>query len=206
MKAAALLLFALTTVVARADDLAGHYVLHMMEVGSELLLKSDGTFEFGLIYGAADYWAKGAWHRDGNAVILESSGKEKPPFRLLRTEAGKAGRIRVFVVGAKGKGVANIQVRLLAGGDEPLEATTDSDGAAVFPDEPKAHAVAFEVSVYQIDTPPFEIDPANKDFYFEINGETITQVLFKHERLTIDGSDLVMKHFDPDQPMRYEKE
>ena len=81
---------------------------------------------------------------------------------MLRTEAGKSGRIRVFVVGAKVKGVANIQVHLLAGGEEPLESTTDSDGTAVFPDEPKVHAVAFEVSVYQIETPPFEIDPAKQ--------------------------------------------
>jgi len=66
MKGAALR-FSLSPLWPRGpSDLAGHYVLHMMEAGSELLLKSDGTFEFGLIYGAADYWAKRAWHRDGS--------------------------------------------------------------------------------------------------------------------------------------------
>ncbi|MGA7461434.1 MAG: hypothetical protein WBW69_14490 [Candidatus Korobacteraceae bacterium] len=34
---------------------------------------------------------------------------------------------------------------------------------------------------------PFKIDPAKKDYYFEFDGEAKTQVLFKDERLTIDG-------------------
>jgi hypothetical protein len=81
---------------AQAPDVAGQYVLRgVMEVGSELVLKPDGTFEFMLAYGAADYWDKGTWHRDGDAVILQTSGKKEEPFRLLRSEAGKPGRIRV---------------------------------------------------------------------------------------------------------------
>jgi len=188
------------------EDMAGHYVLRgVMEVGSELELKPDGNFEFMLAYGAADYWAKGTWRRDGNAVVLTSAGKEEAAFRLLRSEAGKPGRIRVWVLGQDGKGVEHIHVYLLAG-DKPQEVMTDSDGAAVFPDDPKAHAVALEVRVYQVQAGPFEIDPKNKDFYFEINGDAITQVLFKDERLAIDGSTLVMRHFDPDKPMRYEKQ
>jgi len=207
MKLAAVAFLALmASLPAWGQDPAGHYVLRgVMEVGSELELKPDGNFEFMLAYGAADYWAKGTWRRDGNAVVLTSAGKEEAPFRLLRSEAGKAGRIRVWVLGQDGKGVEHIHVYLLAG-DKPQEVMTDSDGAAVFPDDPKAHAVAFEVRVYQVQAGPFEIDPKNKDFYFEINGDAITQVLFKDERLAIDGTTLVMRHFDPDQPMRYEKE
>jgi len=174
-------------------------------VGSELLLKPDGKFEFMLAYGAADYWAKGTWTRDGNAVVLHSAGKEEAPFRLVRSEAGKPGRIRVVVLGQNNKGVENIDVHLLTA-SKALDGRTDSDGAAVFSDDPKAHAVAFEVPVYQIATKPYEIDPAKKDFYFEINGDAITQVLFKDERLAIDGTTLVMKHWDPEKPMRYVKE
>lgn len=206
MKNFALLLVTLATLPLIADDVAGHYVLRgVMEVGSELLLKPDGNFEFMLAYGAADYWAKGAWRHQGKDIILQSSGREEAPFRLLRSEPGKAGRIRVWVIGKNGKGVANIHVRLLAG-DEPLEATTTEDGAAVFPDAPKAHAVSFEVRVYQLDTEPFEINPSSKDFYFEINGDAITQVLFNNEHLAIEGKTLLMRHWDPEKPMRYEKE
>ena len=66
-------------------DAAGHYVLQgVMEVGSELMLKPDGTFEYMLAYGAADYWAKGTWKQEGKAVILHSNGKEEAPFRRQR--------------------------------------------------------------------------------------------------------------------------
>ena len=206
MRTALVLFMALTALGARADDLAGHYVLQgVMEVGSELWLKPDGSFEYMLAYGAADYWAKGTWSHDGNAVVLNSAGKEAAPFRLLRSEAGKAGRIRVWVMGKNGHGVANIKVGLQTTG-EPLEATTDSDGAAVFPDVAGAHAVTFEVRVYSVEAGPFTIDPANKDFYFEINGDAIQQVLFKNEHLAIDGKALVMTHWKDGPPMRYVKE
>jgi hypothetical protein len=191
---------------AMAQDVSGHYALQgVMEVGSELMLKPDGTFEYMLAYGAADYWAKGTWRKDGNAVILHSTGKEEPPFRLLRSEAGKPGGIRVWVLGQNGKGVANIHVGLEAG-DQTLESTTDANGAAVFPDAANAHAVTFEVRVYSLKAGPFVIDPANKDFFFEINGEAITQVSFKDERLAIDKEGLVMLHWDPEKPMHYVKE
>ena len=206
MKTTLALLLAFLTLPALADDIAGHYVLSgVMEVGSELWLKPDGNFEWMLAYGAADYWAKGAWHRDGNAVILQSSGHEEAPFRLLRSEAGKPGRIRVWVMGKNGKGVEHITVYLQAG-DKPLEATTDSDGAAVFPDAPDAKSVSFEIRVYETNAGPFPLKATDKDYYYEIDGDAITQVLFKNERLAIDGNNLVMTHFDPNKPMRYEKQ
>ena len=206
MKLALAFLMTLMALAVQAQDVAGHYVLQgVMEVGSELLLKPDATFEYMLAYGAADYWAKGTWKRDGNSVILHSSGKEEEPFRLLRSDAGKPGRIRVWVVGNNDKGVPNIHVGLKAG-DEHLEATTDSDGAAVFPDTAKPKAVYFEVRVYQLEAGPFDVNPTHRDFYFQINGDAIMQVLFKDEPLAIQGNALIMKHWDPDKPMRYVKQ
>ena len=105
MKAAIVLLSALSVLIARGEDLAGHYVLRgVMEVGSELLLKSDGTFEYMLSYGAADYWANGTWRRENNRVFLNSAGRKEAPFRLLRSEAGKPDKTRVWVIGKNGTG------------------------------------------------------------------------------------------------------
>jgi len=211
MRVAAVVLLGLVAVAAGAQDMAGHYYLHgVMEVGSELLLKPDGNFQWELEYGAADYWAKGTWHRDGDAVVLHSTDKEQEAFRFLRSEAGKPGRIRVFVLGMSGKGVENIDTYLLTSdvphaGDDPQNARTDEHGVAAFPDDPKARAIVLEVRVYEAQSAPFKIDPAKKDYYFEINGEAMTETLFKDERLTIDGKALIMKRV-PDQPMRYEKE
>lgn len=206
MKLALILLMSLTALSARAADVAGHYVLHgEMEVGSELMLKPDGNFEFMMAYGAADYWAKGTWRQDGGKVILQSVGKEEEPFRLLRSEAGKPGSIRIWVIGQNKKGVDNIDVHLIVG-EHTLDGHTDSDGVATFPDDPQAHAVAFEVPVYQVATKPVELDHGKNNFYFEINGDAITQVRFKDESLGIDGTTLVMTHWGADHPLHYQKE
>ena len=46
--------------ILNGADMTGPYYLRgIMEVGSELLLRPDGTFEFMLSYGAADYWGRG---------------------------------------------------------------------------------------------------------------------------------------------------
>lgn len=206
MKTALVSLMTLAMLTARGEEVAGHYVLHgVMEVGSELLLKADGSFEYMLIYGAADFWAKGTWRHKDKSVVLNSAGKKEAPFRFLRSEAGSPGKICVWVIGKDGHGVENIQVALQTV-DQHFEATTTSDGAALFPDAANARTVTFEVPVYSIKAGPFEIKPSDSDFYFEINGDAITAVLFKDEELTIDGKDLVMKYWNAEQPMRYEKQ
>jgi len=206
VKTALVSLMALAMLTARGEDVAGHYVLHgVMEVGSELLLRSDGSFEYMLVYGAADYWAKGTWRQKDDSVVLNSTGRKEAPFRFLRSEAGRPGEICVWVIGKDGHGVENIQVALQTI-DQHLEATTTPDGAAVFPGVANARAVVFEVPVYSIKAGPFEIKASDNDFYFEINGDAITGVLFKDEELAIDGKDLVLKYWNQEQPMRYEKQ
>jgi hypothetical protein len=60
---------------APADrSLAGHYYLQgVMEVGSELLLKADGRFEYMLAYGALDELASGCWTRAGGVLTLHAN-------------------------------------------------------------------------------------------------------------------------------------
>ncbi|MBV8279495.1 MAG: hypothetical protein JO170_30115, partial [Verrucomicrobia bacterium] len=99
VKAALVSLMTLAMMTARGEDAAGHYILQgVMEVGSELLLKSDGSFEYMLSYGAADYRAKGTWRQEDNRVVLNSAGKKEAPFRFVRSEAGKPGQICIWVI------------------------------------------------------------------------------------------------------------
>jgi hypothetical protein len=59
--------------------LVGHYYLNgVMEVGSELLLKGDGSFEFMLAYGALDQYGKGCWRVEGNKVLVIPEGRSAP--------------------------------------------------------------------------------------------------------------------------------
>ncbi|MGK5047373.1 hypothetical protein ACQ4WP_15945 [Janthinobacterium sp. GB4P2] len=63
-----------------APSLPGHYYLQgVMETGSELLLKKDGTFEWMLSYGNTDEQASGAWSVAGDTLTLvEGNGSKQP--------------------------------------------------------------------------------------------------------------------------------
>lgn len=53
---------------------AGHYYLNgVMEVGSELLLKPDGTFKWYLAVGSLDQYAEGAWWKNGACIGLKAA-------------------------------------------------------------------------------------------------------------------------------------
>ncbi|ATY33372.1 hypothetical protein [Sphingomonas psychrotolerans] len=68
---------------------AGHYYLSgVMETGSELLLRADGSFEWYLSYGALDQAAQGTWRVEGDAIVLATAPvrTDKPLFSYLATE------------------------------------------------------------------------------------------------------------------------
>lgn len=67
----------------------GHYYLSgVMETGSELLLRADGTFEWAMTYGALDQFAHGVWGRDGGAIVLVPAvaQPDRPLFALREVE------------------------------------------------------------------------------------------------------------------------
>ena len=176
------------TVLIAADNPAGHYVLEgVREVGSELLLKPDGTFEYMLAYGAADYSAKGHWRSEGGAVVLNSTVEGGPPFRLVRGEAVKTPGVCVWVKAPNGRPVPHIDV-MIETSQGKVKGRTDEEGAARFPEVKAASAVMFEVRVYQLEAGPYPVNPADNDLTFEINGAAITTVPFKDERLRINGN------------------
>jgi hypothetical protein len=85
---------------ARADGaLAGHYYLRgVMEVGSELVLKADGGFEYMLAYGALDEYAAGCWSREGQTVTLVASqfkanAEDPMKFDRLDLEVQRGGKL-----------------------------------------------------------------------------------------------------------------
>jgi hypothetical protein len=200
------LLWILATATACAADPAGHYVLRgVHEVGSELLLRPDGTFEYMLAYGAADYMADGTWRLEDGSVVLNTRGKKEPPFRFVRSAPSKEPGIRVWVKARNGNPVEHIEVGLKTDAGFTSD-HTGADGSAHFPAEKPPRAVAFRIRVYGVEAGPFEIDPAHQDFYFEINGDDIMRVHFENERLAIDGKDLLMRYWNKDEPMRYARQ
>jgi hypothetical protein len=62
------------------EPLAGEYHLDgVMETGSGLLLRADGSFEWFFSYGALDLGAKGRWTPNGNGIDLMVEQMGFPP-------------------------------------------------------------------------------------------------------------------------------
>ncbi|WP_322845292.1 hypothetical protein [Pseudomonas sp. B33.4] len=73
---AALIWLPITQASADTPSLDGHYYLSgAMEMGAELLLRKDGTFDAGVAYGSADGFAKGTWQVDKEILTLKSATK-----------------------------------------------------------------------------------------------------------------------------------
>ncbi|MGT2466717.1 hypothetical protein ACVOMV_19450 [Mesorhizobium atlanticum] len=74
--------------------LAGHYYLNgVMEVGSELLLNKDGSFEFALAYGANDQYGKGCWVRKGSTVEVIPAGRSSASTHHTPDDRGLSGLV-----------------------------------------------------------------------------------------------------------------
>lgn len=74
------------TTAKSAARIPGHYYLRgVREVGSELLLSADGSFDYLMSYGATDIQASGTWRSDGKQVILDT-----PPIQPF-SAIGKVG-------------------------------------------------------------------------------------------------------------------
>lgn len=77
---------------ALMKKLVGQYYLQgVQELGSELLLKSNGQFEFMMIYGAEDRLAQGEWKVIGQKVIFHTPAAKAVspwvPFKRLSADA-----------------------------------------------------------------------------------------------------------------------
>ena len=182
----------------RAQNPAGQYELvGEREVGSELLLRANGRFDYGMASGAVDYQAQGTWKKDGAAVVLTTDRTVAPPFRLLRSFATKEPGTRVWVKAPNGHGVPNIDVAI---GEQ--QARTTSDGLAQF-ERGQTGAVKILIPVYRLEAGPYPLQAGHTDHEFEINGSAISTVRFQGERLGIVGGELQMRFWNRDKVMRY---
>jgi hypothetical protein len=66
----------LAALLADPSALAGFYRSSTMEVGAAIELEPDGTFLYGLDYGAVSETAEGRWTLEGNRVLLAPSKSE----------------------------------------------------------------------------------------------------------------------------------
>jgi hypothetical protein len=202
------LLLAMMAMAPPPDRFAGHYVLENgHEVGSELILKPGGTFEYMLAYGAADYTATGRWRVKNDTVILDTKMPDAPPLKVLASNYEKTPDLRIWIKGMNGQPVPNLDVALTSSKGEST-ARTDSDGMAIFPNTTDPRAVVVHITVYHYDSPPLPLNTAHNTFTLEINGDVIMIVPFKGEVLKVNGDTLEMYYWDKEKktPMIFRKQ
>jgi len=194
------------TAKAAAPNYAGHYVLEdAHEMGSELLLKPNGDFEYMLAYGAADYTAIGKWKAAGDSVVLDSKLPDGPGFKLVRSSDLRSPDVRIWVKSRIGKPVGDLEV-VLTGPEGESTGHTDRDGMALFPGTSQPKSVVIKVPVYDKDSGPVQLNASHTDFTFEINPEAITTVPFKGEVLKASAGTLEMFFWDKTKPMVYRRQ
>jgi hypothetical protein len=124
---------------AQKAALPGHYYLQgATEVGSELLLKKDGSFQWMLAYGAVDQSAQGTWRVKGDKVVLSTGGPAKAPvIRLFRenemnVRKAPADGTWVAIVGIPQVGPApGMEVKFEARSGKSATAISDRNGDAI---------------------------------------------------------------------------
>ena len=136
--AGACLLGSLSAIAADAADPSGHYYLSgMTEVGSELLLKKSGEFEWVLMYGATDMAAQGTWQRNGQHIVLTPHAPRPGQFRLfteseLSIKKDARQGIWVAIVGVPARGpVPGIEVRFESASGRKATAVSGANGDAI---------------------------------------------------------------------------
>ncbi|RQO54737.1 hypothetical protein DBR47_21960 [Paucibacter sp. KBW04] len=121
-----------------AAEWVGHYYLKgQMEMGSELLLRADGSFAWMISYGAMDQQAQGRWTlKDQTITLTSAKPSQAPKFRLfeedeLRIRKPAAEGTWVAIVGKPQVGpAANMEVMFQARSGKTATAVTDRRGDA----------------------------------------------------------------------------
>jgi hypothetical protein len=157
------------------------------DVASELVLKADGSFDYGLAAGSLDEAATGRWRRRGGAILLTTRPRPIPPvFSAGAATKNGSSPLIVHVTAPDGHGMAGIDFRVDFDSGPPIRDYTHSDdGWSLDPAEHRRPvAISLAIPIYGLVSPPFpiEIARANERSF----------ILTPHDMGRIDFEDLVL--------------
>lgn len=132
------------------------------DVVAELLLKSDGHFQYALIAGALDEQAEGRWVEADGKVRLCSEPKPRPAvFSAGPQSSTKEAPLKVLVTFPKGDGVGGIDVTIGFDAGPPVIDYTQYYGWTMSPDEKRVPRwIELVEPIFGVRSPRFAIDLA----------------------------------------------
>lgn len=177
--------------------LVGHYDGHQMEMGAELVLKADGSFQYGLEYGAIDEEAEGSWAQVGDHVVLTGKPVTAPRFVFLGQQSAPTGIFRLSLEAPDGMSLQYFEasIAFAKGGGTGGQLSDDGVNLPFKPDNPPVKVGLF-LPMYEIKSDIVAIDPVKGywlSFRFEQND--LGKVDFRDTPLAIDKGDLVFERF-----------
>jgi len=183
----------LSSPAARA--IAGHYVLEgMREVGSELLLRPDGQFQFMLVYGALDETGEGTWTRDGAAVILQSAGVPHPPtVRLQGADGVAVDSMTILVLDPAGEPLSGVSLDLSRNSAAPVRSQTTRNGYTLhFTRDMPPTLLGISVEMLKFRVPFALTAPVKATYRFVVDRGDMGTRRFEAKRLRVDEGRLTM--------------
>lgn len=192
-----LLLLALLLAAPAPTDPAGHYRLREgPDVVSQLDIRRDGTFEYGLIAGALDEYATGRWRRVAGGIRLSTVPKPVPPA----FSAGPAGRtadapLRIHVLWPDGRDAIGTGLVLDFASGPPLDTYIGGPDGWTLPagETRRPIAVTLALRMFGFTSPRFPIDAARaNDLTFVITPHDLGRVDFEDLPLDVLPDRLVM--------------
>lgn len=175
--------------------LVGHYYLEgVREMGSELLLRKDGTFDFMLSYGALDEEGGGEWRLVDGAVVLNTPGTARPPSVRLESASGVSrDSLVVLVVDSAGQPLSGLTLDFSRPGDSRSSGQSSREGYTHHFEKGRAPTViGLGVDALGFRT-PFDISGKPRALYrFVFLPGDLGRRRFSDERFTVEPGRLVM--------------
>jgi uncharacterized cupin superfamily protein len=196
------------------NPLVGHYYLQgVTEVGSDIVLRENGRFEYGAAMGGYEESAAGTWRQTPQGVTLKADRDERPPsFTFVAGRASKdpddKGSITVSV-GNKAMGLvfSGMDVEFQFKSGKSFKGQTGRSGRLSLEgpfkgDKPTRVGIGYLREGVAMVWHDIQV-PAHNVFEFEFNPGKLKAPLFDELELRVDKDALVRTMGE--EPWRYEK-
>lgn len=179
--------------------MAGLYDGSQTEMATGIELSADGSFRYGLSYGAIDETAEGVWSAEGDKLLLTTQPSVIPPrFAVVEEKAAPNGTLIVKLANPEVlRGIPLLIDVIYADGKPPESVQVGDDGNVPVEWARRPMIIAPRLPVYPAPLTMVRM-PANEGrrvtFKFEPND--IGTADFRNEALTIEKGELVLQRFD----------
>jgi hypothetical protein len=180
-----------------AKDLTGVYRTNAMEIGGGLMLGADGTFDYGLSYGAIDELASGTWRREGDSVFLttEPAVKQAELSLVARRELPEGITVGLELPEGLSRQYFSLLLSYVDGRNEEIQ--LGEQGLTIEdPGKQQPVSVRLILPIYSLASEVIPVPRAKGiSLGFRFVPNDLGKADFKRERLKIEDDRLILERF-----------